>query len=193
MIGQAPHAILTGVPGWETIDEQSYLIDLAEKVPENGDILEIGGEFGMSASLFAAGSRKSVHVTTIDLFPDRPEGKLLDIHRANLQEAGLLSKCSQIQGDSGNLGIKWEGQIDLLFIDGDHSYNGVKADIQAWIKFVPVGGIVAFHDCACATNKMPHVSHFEVTQAVSEWFWATKGKWKALPSVDTILSFERVK
>jgi len=33
----------------------------------------------------------------------------------------------------------------MLFIDGDHSYNGVKKDIK-WIEYVKSGGIVAFHD-----------------------------------------------
>lgn len=35
---------------------------------------------------------------------------------------------------------------DYLFIDGDHSYNGVKADYETFSPLVRVGGIVAFHD-----------------------------------------------
>ena len=40
---------------------------------------------------------------------------------------------------------KWDKSIGMLFIDGDHSYDGVKKDIK-WIKHVIPGGIVAFHD-----------------------------------------------
>jgi cephalosporin hydroxylase len=36
--------------------------------------------------------------------------------------------------------------IDLLFIDGDHSYTGVKADFLAYRQFVRPGGLIAFHD-----------------------------------------------
>jgi cephalosporin hydroxylase len=37
-------------------------------------------------------------------------------------------------------------QLDLLFIDGDHSYEGVKADFENYGPLVRAGGFVAFHD-----------------------------------------------
>lgn len=36
--------------------------------------------------------------------------------------------------------------IDFLFIDGDHSYEGVKQDFEMYSPFVRPGGIIAFHD-----------------------------------------------
>ena len=36
--------------------------------------------------------------------------------------------------------------IDLLFIDGDHAYEGVKSDFLTYRHFVREGGVVAFHD-----------------------------------------------
>jgi predicted O-methyltransferase YrrM len=39
-----------------------------------------------------------------------------------------------------------EKKIDFLFIDGDHSYDGVKQDFSDYSKFVKKGGIIAFHD-----------------------------------------------
>lgn len=36
--------------------------------------------------------------------------------------------------------------IDLLFIDGDHSYAGVKADWEAYQGFLRTGSVVVFHD-----------------------------------------------
>ncbi len=39
-------------------------------------------------------------------------------------------------------------KIDLLFIDGDHTYEGVKADFETYFPLVENGGIVAFHDIA---------------------------------------------
>ena len=190
MIGQAPKSAITGVPGWETEEEQAYLLQLAQAVPDEGQIVEIGDDWGMSASLFCKGAKPGVKIATVDIFPnDR-----LASFRANLAEAGFAGRSEQIQGDSETAGKMWEqGAIDLLFIDGDHAYEGVKRDIGAWIRFVPVGGIVIFHDCACVTNRLPHEFHFYVTRAVSEWFWNTRGKWKALASVNTIMSFERLK
>lgn len=38
------------------------------------------------------------------------------------------------------------GTIDFLFVDGDHTYEGVRADWLAWSPLVRPGGLVAFHD-----------------------------------------------
>ena len=37
-------------------------------------------------------------------------------------------------------------KIDLLFIDGDHSYEGVKKDFDLYKSSVSKNGIIAFHD-----------------------------------------------
>jgi cephalosporin hydroxylase len=37
-------------------------------------------------------------------------------------------------------------EIDFLFIDGDHTYNGVKQDYKMYGPLVRKGGIIAFHD-----------------------------------------------
>lgn len=43
--------------------------------------------------------------------------------------------------------VAWRGDpIGLLFIDGLHDYENVKADYAQFISHVPPGGIVAFHD-----------------------------------------------
>ena len=39
-------------------------------------------------------------------------------------------------------------KLDLLFIDGDHSYSGVKSDFETYVDLVRPGGMVAFHDIA---------------------------------------------
>jgi predicted O-methyltransferase YrrM len=37
--------------------------------------------------------------------------------------------------------------VDMVFIDADHSYEGVKKDFEAWFGKVKKGGFFAFHDC----------------------------------------------
>lgn len=193
MQGQAPHSAITGVPGWETDAEQNLLLELAAAVPEKGNIVEIGAEFGMSTSLFAKGAHESVSIVSVDLFPEN----LLGMHLGNLAEAGFADRTKQIAAPSKDAAADWGPKkkptpIDLLFIDGDHTFEGVKADIDNWIKFVPVGGVVAFHDCACATNRLPHYLHFEVTRALSEWYLVNGAKWQQTHMVDTTIVFKRI-
>ncbi len=38
--------------------------------------------------------------------------------------------------------------VDFLFIDGDHTYGGVKRDFQNYLDLVRPGGVMAFHDIA---------------------------------------------
>ncbi len=41
----------------------------------------------------------------------------------------------------------WHGQsIGLLWIDGDHRYEGVRSDLDSWYPHVISGGLIAFHD-----------------------------------------------
>jgi predicted O-methyltransferase YrrM len=42
--------------------------------------------------------------------------------------------------------ILQEHKLDFLFIDGDHSYEGVKMDFAMYSPLVRSGGLVAFHD-----------------------------------------------
>jgi predicted O-methyltransferase YrrM len=40
----------------------------------------------------------------------------------------------------------WSGEVDVVFIDGDHSESGCELDWSSWHPFVAVGGYVVFHD-----------------------------------------------
>ena len=39
-----------------------------------------------------------------------------------------------------------EGTLDFVFIDGDHSYEGCRSDIEAWWPKVRMNGILSGHD-----------------------------------------------
>lgn len=190
MIGNAPLSPFTGCPGWESISEQELLLELAQTVPQGGVIVEIGGEFGMSASMFCLGAHKSVKIMTVDLFP----GELLKQHQSNLTEAGFEKRSDQWQGNSRDAAQKWhDAAIDLLFLDGDHSYEGVLADLNNWTPFVKAGGVVVLHDVAVDTNRMPHPLHYEVKRALDAWQNKQPTQvWKVDRSVDSTVVLQRV-
>lgn len=60
----------------------------------------------------------------------------------------LGTKIHGFRGKSLDIAATWpaEAIAELLFIDADHRYESVLADIKAWERFVRVGGIVAGHD-----------------------------------------------
>jgi predicted O-methyltransferase YrrM len=68
----------------------------------------------------------------------RPQQKL-HLMRANSHAPETLTEVKKTF--AGN-------QIDFLFIDGDHTYEGVKQDWEMYSPLVRKGGLVAFHDVA---------------------------------------------
>mgnify|MGYP001161131036 CR=1 FL=1 len=107
-------------------------------------VLEIGRNLGGSTSLLiaAANPRK---VISIDISSAIPAGWERQWNKT--QE--FFSKHSNLQlivGDSRK--VKVADKLGFLFIDGDHTYEGVKADILQHWDSLGVGGLAAFHDAA---------------------------------------------
>jgi predicted O-methyltransferase YrrM len=54
-------------------------------------------------------------------------------------------------GNSWDMAAAYDdGSLDFVMIDGDHSYESVRKDIQAWRPKVSPGGILAGHDYVVA-------------------------------------------
>jgi predicted O-methyltransferase YrrM len=47
---------------------------------------------------------------------------------------------------SASVAERWTDPVDLVFVDGDHSEDGVRADWEGWQRLVRPGGAVVFHD-----------------------------------------------
>ena len=71
--------------------------------------------------------------------------------RANSHSPSSLQKVESI--------LKGE-TIDFLFIDGDHSYDGVKADFEMYGQLVRKGGLIVFHDICIHPAAECNVSSF---------------------------------
>lgn len=191
MFGDAPRSPFTGVPGWETQPEQQVLMLYASQVPNGGIIVEIGGEFGQSASLFAKAADPSVDIFTFDLFP----GDLQVQHLSNLAEAGFKGRTHAIKANSREAAGEWTtittSNIDLLFVDGDHTYEGALGDATLWWPHLKKDGFIIFHDSTPPTNTSPHPLHHEVNKAIEQWLEDTRkqAEWVEQTPVGTMRIF----
>lgn len=52
---------------------------------------------------------------------------------------------------------RWAGGFDLILIDGDHNYPGVKLDVVFYLPFLLPGGFLALHDSALTKWGVPRV------------------------------------
>jgi predicted O-methyltransferase YrrM len=65
------------------------------------------------------------------------DNQKLQCFQGDSHEASI---CSQLRHQLG------EAQLDFLFLDGDHSYEGVKKDFELYSPLVRAGGMIGFHD-----------------------------------------------
>lgn len=73
-----------------------------------------------------------------DIFREFAPSKEMDFVRNNSHHPNTYDEVSNLV-DNG---------IDFLFIDGDHTYEGVKQDFEMYSRLVSEGGIIALHDIA---------------------------------------------
>jgi predicted O-methyltransferase YrrM len=116
-------------------------------------VLEIGTRMGGTLFLFTKVANENAKIISID-FPDGHGGGYPK-SRYNFYKLFAVppQQVELIQGDSHSDNTKvmlerlLNGQkIDFIFIDGDHSFEGVKMDFDMYSPFVRPGGLVAFHD-----------------------------------------------
>lgn len=70
-----------------------------------------------------------------------------NLARVKARTAPFSDRAVILQGDSDRMaGCVEDGSLSLVYIDGDHSYEGVMTDIKAWFPKLGEGGVMAFHD-----------------------------------------------
>jgi predicted O-methyltransferase YrrM len=110
-------------------------------------VCEIGTSAGGTLYLLTRVSAPDALIVSIDL-TIAPHTQSL---RARLARPG--QRLVSIAGDSHNEAtasrlreLLGHELLDVLFIDGDHSYDGVRADFELYSPLVRSGGIVLLHD-----------------------------------------------
>ncbi|MFC5530952.1 class I SAM-dependent methyltransferase [Cohnella yongneupensis] len=142
------------IEGWLTHLEQMALLHLPLFVDHlSGDIVEIGSFKGKSTVSLGLGSKwlsgQKRKVYAIDPFmPDvwHYRAPYFEDFKRNIQSSGLEDYVIPINKPSYEALDQCPERICGLFVDGDHSYIGVKRDIQLYTPRVIDGGMVAFHD-----------------------------------------------
>ncbi len=79
----------------------------------------------------------------------------------HLRKLGLERHVSIERKTSQEAVRGWGRPIDLLFIDGDHSYEGVRRDWELFSPFVAPHGVVVFHDTGWGLGEHHDLSQRE--------------------------------
>jgi predicted O-methyltransferase YrrM len=126
--------------GFKDVSEAQLLYDYCNaRKPRL--ILEIGRRFGVSTRLFAMVAREvGGKVISLDGAPQSFVPKVLE-------DLGLTAYVDLVDQWSPWINPDPEWRIELLYIDGDHTFVPTLVDYHYFGFFVPTGGLIAFHDC----------------------------------------------
>ena len=136
--------LIADIPGWLTDEEGEALYDLAKGCTGKGVIVEIGSWKGKSTTCLGLGSRagKSVPIFAVDPHADYRFGEF----KENIERAGVADLVTPIASKSQAAVSGFDRPIELLFVDGSHEYEDVKADFDQWVPKLVDGGTIAVHD-----------------------------------------------
>lgn len=146
------------VPGFLTEDEARFLGLLAACAPGDGAILEIGSFKGKSTVMLGTVARHYGRGPVVAIDPHNfnnrelagyrtaPEASSYDEFLRHVDAAGVAGIVEPHRSLSTDIAPKWARPLRVLWIDGDHSYAGAKADFDGFLPHLIPGGVVAFHD-----------------------------------------------
>lgn len=152
---------LYGVRGFLIPGDVYFLWYLGFTLPKNGKYLEVGSWVGLSGSVTAFGlisnSNFNAKVFCVDTWEVMQEqenyhkelkGKdLFDIFKSNIDKLKVSKYISPIKGKSIEVAKSIsEKDFDIIFIDGEHTFEACYEDIKAWLPKLKQGGKMYGHD-----------------------------------------------
>lgn len=125
--------------------ECEAMYEYLHKLPKGANLVEIGVQFGRSATVLACVAQDlGFDLTLVDnwMEGESPEAKA-NIEK-QIEKYGW--KVNKMWMTSVEASKKYNKKIDLVHIDANHSYDFVLEDIKVWTPKVKVGGYACFDD-----------------------------------------------
>ena len=110
-------------------------------------IVDLGVDYGFS--LFCLAEPNIGRVYGIDSFEgDIHAGAHTDAYDTvvRVMAENNYQNIELIKGFFDDVVVNWNKNIDILHIDGLHTYEAALNDYQKWTKFVPHHGVILMHD-----------------------------------------------
>lgn len=138
------------IDSYTKINERCVLYELAKKQKKGFRAAEIGSFEGATAMVIGqAAMERNGSLLCVDTFCSTGmPGKKRDTFRVFFKNVASYRRYVHYRkGLSLEIARNYKGEgFDFLFIDGDHSYEGVTADIQAWMPLCNRDATIVFHD-----------------------------------------------
>ena len=151
----------------ETQTTESERACLASHARGRTRLVEIGVWHGVTTARLRAAMDPAGELSAVDPYPVGRLGFSMQ-RRIARREVGRVRggrvRWIRTTGASAALG---HGPVDFVFIDGDHSAEGLLGDWHAWSGLVDAGGIIALHDSrSTAERRIDDAGSVRVTNDV---------------------------
>ena len=137
---------------------RSEILGLGEIIKAQAPVrsLEIGTNYGGTLLLLCSLSAPDAQIISIDLpsgrfgggYPKRKIPLYRQFPKSGQQLHLIRGDSPPSRNQSARRARPQNQPLDYLFLDGDHTYEGVRQDFEMYSPLVRSGGIIAFHDIA---------------------------------------------
>lgn len=119
---------------------------------------------GVSAAVIAQALVAEGRLFCVDPWEARhgKENPCFTICRRELSRRGVRDRVVFLQGYSHDVEIQMPRQFDFIFVDGDHSYDGLQRDWNICLRRLTNNGVLCLHDTTISAAE-PHRRHGSVT------------------------------
>jgi len=117
-------------------------------------VVEIGVWHGVTTKRLRSVMHPEGVLTAVDPFPVGRLGFSVQQQIARREVASVDNGEVAWLRTTGLAAARDHSTVDFVFIDGDHSEQGLLADWQAWSPLVEPGGVVALHDSRSTPERL---------------------------------------
>jgi predicted O-methyltransferase YrrM len=131
------------------LQKRSEILRLIEAVEslQPASICEIGAAGGGTTFLLARAAASNAKLISLDLAFTESRRAAVEQFASKEQEIICLRKDSHSPETVRAVMDCLAGRsLDVLYLDGDHSYEGIRSDFQMYAPLVRHGGMIVFHD-----------------------------------------------
>jgi Methyltransferase domain len=184
------------IPGFTDPAMEKFYCEMVRNAPKSGVIVEVGVCVGRSLALLAHEAivqrRDDLALYGVDAWdakdwewarrelgyadtgrPNFFTTALLSLHNHDVAERVRLVRCESVRAAR----LFDDGSLAAVYLDADHEYEAVKADIAAWGPKVAAGGVLAGHDYgtfAGVTRAVDEAFGKKIQTHGSTWSWEAK-------------------
>jgi predicted O-methyltransferase YrrM len=129
----------TGISHGLVMEDLEILLSWVDNIPKGGTYMEIGVGGGL-CTLSIAEYRPDIKCYGVDI-------NTSPIPADAMKKYGIKNVELFLGTRSEDLCMIWDkGEIDMMFIDANHSFKNVVWDYLGWYPYIKKGGMIMFHD-----------------------------------------------